>query len=97
MAPILFKIGPLTVHGYGLMVAVGLLACFPILSSDARRKGLHPLAENLASMYLWMLIAGYVGGKVFYMLTSPAEFQARKAAGGFFSTLGSRLPASGCV
>jgi phosphatidylglycerol---prolipoprotein diacylglyceryl transferase len=89
MAPILFKIGPLVVHGYGFMVAVGLLACFPILSSDARRKGLHPLAENLASLYLWLLAAGYVGGKVFYMLTSPAEFQARKAAGGFFSTLGS--------
>jgi phosphatidylglycerol---prolipoprotein diacylglyceryl transferase len=89
MAPILFKLGPITVHGYGLMVAVGLLACFPILSSDARRKGLQALAENLASLYLWMLLAGYVGGKVFYMMTSPDEFAARKAAGGFFSTLGS--------
>jgi phosphatidylglycerol---prolipoprotein diacylglyceryl transferase len=89
MCPVLFKLGPLVVHGYGLMVAIGLLACFPILSSDARRKGLHALAENLASLYLWLLVAGYAGGKVFYILTSPDEFEARKAAGGFFSTLGS--------
>jgi phosphatidylglycerol:prolipoprotein diacylglycerol transferase len=89
MQPILFKLGPITVHGYGLMVAVGLLVCFPILSSDARRKGLNALADNLASLYLWMLVAGYAGGKLFYMWTSPAEFEARRAAGGFFSTLGS--------
>jgi phosphatidylglycerol---prolipoprotein diacylglyceryl transferase len=89
MQPILFKLGPITVHGYGLMVAIGLLACFPILSSDARRKGLNALADNLASLYLWMLVAGYVGGKLFYIWTSGAEFDARVKSGGFFSTLGS--------
>jgi phosphatidylglycerol:prolipoprotein diacylglycerol transferase len=88
LLPILFRIGPLSVHGYGFMVAMGLLACIPILSSDARRKGLNALADNLASLYLWMLGAGYVGGKIFYILTSPDEFERRKAAGGFFSTLG---------
>jgi phosphatidylglycerol:prolipoprotein diacylglycerol transferase len=87
--PILFKVGPIAVHGYGFMVAVGLLACLPLLSSDARRKGLDRLAADLASLYLWMLGAGYVGGKLFYYFTSPDEFARRKAADGFLSTLGS--------
>jgi phosphatidylglycerol:prolipoprotein diacylglycerol transferase len=88
MAPILFKIGPITVHGYGLMVALGLLACYPILASDARRKGLDGLASNLASLYLWMLIAGYVGGKLFYVWSSPGEFEHTKATKGLLATLG---------
>jgi phosphatidylglycerol:prolipoprotein diacylglycerol transferase len=88
MLPVIFRLGPIAVHGYGLMVAIGLIACIPILRSDARRKGLDELAGNLASLYLWMLGAGYVGGKAFYFLTSPDEFERRKAAGGFLSTLG---------
>jgi phosphatidylglycerol:prolipoprotein diacylglycerol transferase len=87
VAPILFKIGPLAIHGYGLMVAVGLLACYPILASDARRKGLNPLADQLASLYLWMLIAGYVGGKLFYVWSSPEEFEQVKATKGLAATL----------
>jgi phosphatidylglycerol:prolipoprotein diacylglycerol transferase len=88
MAPILFKIGPISVHGYGLMVALGLLACYPVLASDARRKGLDGLADNLPSLYLWMLIAGFLGGKLFYVWSSPAEFEQVKATRGFLATLG---------
>jgi phosphatidylglycerol:prolipoprotein diacylglycerol transferase len=88
MAPIIFKIGPFAVHGYGLMVAVGLLVCFPVLYSDARRKGLAALAQNLASLYLWMLAAGFIGGKLFWAWTSPAEFEEIKASRGLLATLG---------
>jgi phosphatidylglycerol:prolipoprotein diacylglycerol transferase len=88
VAPILFKLGPIAVHGYGLMVAIGLLVCYPVLASDARRKGLDRLAGELASLYLWMLAAGYVGGKLFYVWTSPAEFEHVKATKGFLATLG---------
>jgi phosphatidylglycerol:prolipoprotein diacylglycerol transferase len=88
LAPILFQIGPIAVHGYGLMVAIGLLVCYPILASDARRKGLHPLAGSLASLYLWMLLAGYVGGKLFYIWTSPAEYEHVKATKGMVAVLG---------
>jgi len=87
VAPILFKLGPLTVHGYGLMVAIGLLACYPILASDARRKGFDQLAGNIPSLYLWMLVAGYIGGKLFYVWTSPADFEHVKATRGFAATL----------
>lgn len=88
MLPVLFRIGPFAVHGYGLMVAAGLLACLPLLSADARRKGLGRLAADLGSLYLWMLGAGYLGGKLFYYWTSPEEFARRKEAAGFLSTLG---------
>ena len=36
----LFSIGKLTVHGYGLMIAIGVLACVFMAGYRARKKGL---------------------------------------------------------
>lgn len=88
MRPILFYIGPIAVHGYGLMVALGLLACFPVLRAEARRRKLFGLAEDLASLYGWMLVAGFIGGKLFYAWSSREEFDRIKAARGLLATMG---------
>jgi phosphatidylglycerol---prolipoprotein diacylglyceryl transferase len=88
MRPILFQIGPITVHGYGLMVALGLLLCFPVLRSEARRRKLFGLSDNLASLYLWMLVAGFIGGKLFYAWSSAEEFERIKATRGLMATMG---------
>ena len=36
----LFSLGPFTVHGYGLMIALGILACIAMGMYRARKKGM---------------------------------------------------------
>ncbi|HYC77377.1 MAG TPA: prolipoprotein diacylglyceryl transferase [Planctomycetota bacterium] len=81
MAPEILRLGPLVLHGYGTMVGLGLVLCWFVLTAEARRKGLEPLARDLGSLYLWMLLAGFVGGKLYYVATSFDEFRGIWASG----------------
>ncbi len=88
MAPTLFHLGPVPVQGYGFMIALGLITCFFMLSYEARRKGLDALARDIPSLYLWMLAAGFVGGKLFYFWTSPKEAAAAIHSGDVVGVIG---------
>lgn len=74
MQPELVRLGPFVLHGYGTMVALGLVLSWFALTIEARRKGLDRLAEDLPSLYGWMLLAGFVGGKAYYVASSFEEF-----------------------
>ncbi len=88
MAPTLFRIGPLAVQGYGFMVATGLMLCWLLLRHEGKRKHLDAIAADIPSLYLWMLAAGYVGGKLFYLWTSPEEAEAIKRESGALALVG---------
>ena len=63
----LFSIGPLTVHGYGLMVGVGIVAA---LLLSWRRAGQRGIPEgDVTNLALLILVAGFVGAKAFFLLT----------------------------
>jgi phosphatidylglycerol:prolipoprotein diacylglycerol transferase len=52
-------LGPLTVHGFGLMVAAAVLVGVEVLRKRAIRKALEPgLAQRLVA---WVLAGGFVG------------------------------------
>ena len=47
----LFSIGPFTVHGYGLMIAIGVLSAYYMVEYRAKKKQMDwekvfPLLEN---------------------------------------------------
>ena len=42
MIPILFEIGPIKVHSFGLMLGIGFILGSYILSLELKRKGLDP-------------------------------------------------------
>lgn len=63
----LFTIGPFTVHGYGLMIAVGVLAAVFVAEYRAKKKGLD--AEQMFSLEIWCLIGGILGAKILYYIT----------------------------
>jgi phosphatidylglycerol:prolipoprotein diacylglycerol transferase len=72
MHPILFRI-PLPFHpghfdiaSYGAMVAIGSL--FGVLVAAVRAKRSGEKAENLLDLSLWVLIAGLIGARVFFLL-----------------------------
>lgn len=65
MCPELFKIGPLTVYSYGLMLGIAFIIGSYLLSLEFKRKGIHP---DLASeVTLFSLIFGIIGAKLFHL------------------------------
>ena len=70
----LFSIGPITIHGYGLMTAVGILAAYFSAEYRAKKKGLKP--EKIFGLVCWCVILGYLGSKMLYMITILPELIA---------------------
>ncbi|HKY38405.1 MAG TPA: prolipoprotein diacylglyceryl transferase family protein [Polyangiaceae bacterium] len=55
-------VGPLPIHPFGVLVAVGVLVGIELTKKRGRQLGLPQ--EQLASFIAWMLVAGFVGGHV---------------------------------
>jgi phosphatidylglycerol:prolipoprotein diacylglycerol transferase len=62
----LFKIGSLTIHGYGLMIAIGIITAYIVLEKRAKRKGFDP--DNAFDMAMWAALGGALGAKLLYYI-----------------------------
>ncbi len=63
----LFTIGQFTVHGYGLMIAIGAISAYILAEYRAKKKGMqHELIFNL---FWWCLGGGILGAKLLYLIT----------------------------
>lgn len=66
MYPDLFKIGPLTVHSYGLMLGIAFLIGSTLFSRELKRMKLD---ENIGVTITFLaIIGGLVGSKLFYII-----------------------------
>ena len=63
----LFSIGPFTVHTYGLMTGIGIIAAYLVVEYLAKKKGLA--FEQTFGLLIYCLIFGYAGSKLLYTLT----------------------------
>lgn len=63
----LFSIGPFTVYGYGLMIAIGILAAYVTAEYRAKKHGLDP--DKIFYLVIWAVVGGFAGAKVLYFLT----------------------------
>lgn len=66
MHPILFRIGPFTLHAYGLMIATGVLLAIAVAVRGARREGLDP--QKILDLGFYLLVASIVGSRLLYVL-----------------------------
>ena len=72
MCPRLFQIGPFTVYGYGLMLALGFIVGSYLLVSEFKRRKLDPnIANNIT---LIGLVAGVAGSKILYLIENWSSF-----------------------
>ena len=62
-----FSIGPLTVHGYGVMVAAGILAAVWLAEKLSKKFDLD--AERVDNMIFFILVCGFACSKLIYCLT----------------------------
>ncbi len=65
MHPVLIRIGPITLYGYGLMIALGFLAAAWDLSRRASAAGLD--RDRIQNLALAALLVGIVGGRALYV------------------------------
>ncbi len=62
------QIGPLTLHLYGIMTAVGYLSAFIISEIRAKKKGMD--ANILYGIFWCAVLGGSLGSKLLYYITS---------------------------
>lgn len=72
--PEIVTIGPLTIHSFGLMIALGMLAAGWFVRRDLAERGLPP--RLVVDLVVAAAIGGAVGARGYYLLEHAGEQQA---------------------
>src|SRR5690625_165934 len=72
MDPIMVQIGPLAIRWYGVLIAVGVLIGSLWAVRLAPKRGVDP--DKLLDAAPLLVLAGIVGARLVYVLTSPSAF-----------------------
>jgi phosphatidylglycerol:prolipoprotein diacylglycerol transferase len=70
--PVLFTIGGLKVHWYGIMIAIGLYAGIQVALRDSPRRGIS--REALMNVALLAAVLGVAGGRLYYVVQNNPSF-----------------------
>ncbi|MFB3739889.1 MAG: prolipoprotein diacylglyceryl transferase [Candidatus Velamenicoccus archaeovorus] len=70
-----FDLGPLTLRTFGVFVGLGMLAGAIVFVRDGRRHGLDP--DRLGALAWWVLVAGFVGARLLFVLTHVGDYASR--------------------
>lgn len=70
-----FNIGPLFIHFYGIILMTGALAGALLADREARRRGQNN--EIIWDAFVWALIGGIIGARVWHILTPPPSMVAQ--------------------
>lgn len=72
MRPVLFEIYGLKVYGYGLMIAIGIIAAIYIGERVSKKKDIKP--DDVFTLSIYVIIGGILGGKLLYILVEIKQF-----------------------
>src|ERR1035437_11086967 len=67
MHPIAFEYGPLSIHWYGVMVALGFLAGLWTAGRRGLRAGIA--AEKIIDLGPWLIIGAIIGARMLYVIS----------------------------
>jgi phosphatidylglycerol:prolipoprotein diacylglycerol transferase len=67
----LLTIGPFTVYGYGLMIAIGIIAAYVLASCRGKRDGMSK--DRVLSLLIWCIVGGFFSAKLLYWITQFDE------------------------
>jgi phosphatidylglycerol---prolipoprotein diacylglyceryl transferase len=76
MHKIAFQFGPLAIHWYGVMVALGFLAGLWTASRRAPQDGIHP--ERILDLGPWLIVGAIVGSRLLFVISYWDEYFARQ-------------------
>jgi phosphatidylglycerol:prolipoprotein diacylglycerol transferase len=66
MHPVLFRLGPVTIHSYGTLLAIGILLALWLAQRRAPAAGLS--AEHVWNLGVYMVLAALAGAKLWLVL-----------------------------
>lgn len=78
MHPILFKIGPFTLHTYGLFVSTGVIMAVALAVREARKEGLDH--QKMLDLGFYLLVASIIGSRLLYVLIFYQDYLRRPLA-----------------
>jgi phosphatidylglycerol:prolipoprotein diacylglycerol transferase len=73
LKPVLFEVGPLSVHAYGLALAVAFLVGSLWVVRRARPLGYYE--EHLTQLFWWILISALLGARFYYAFQHPDDYR----------------------
>ncbi len=72
MHPVFLKLGDFTIAMYGVMVAIGFALGLWLAGRRAARERISP--EQINNLGVWLIVAGMLGGKLFYIVFFWSDF-----------------------
>lgn len=72
MFPVLFKIGPLTLHTYGVLISLGFIAGISLALYLGRQQGIAK--EKILDIGFYTLLAAIIGSRMFFVLIEYKYF-----------------------
>ena len=72
MHPILFKLGPITIYTYGVMLALAFLAAIYVAGREAERLGLPK--GKFYDLCFYIVVAALLGSRLLFVILEPRAF-----------------------
>jgi len=74
MHPLLFKIGPIPIHTYGFMIAMGFLIATQMIKKLSKQSSIDE--ERMLDLTFWCLLTGFLGSRTLFILTRLPFFMS---------------------
>jgi phosphatidylglycerol---prolipoprotein diacylglyceryl transferase len=79
-----FQIGPLTIHLYGIIIMLGVVAAGFLARKEAYRQNQN--GEIVWDMLIWILVGGIVGARLWHVFTPSPSLIAQGISTSFYLT-----------
>lgn len=86
MHPVLFEFGNVTVYSYGFFIALGAFLAY-LYTSKALKKSFDLSTEKTQTIFIVIILAAIVGGKLFVIFEDPSKYLSNPGA--LFKNFGS--------
>ena len=70
----ILTLGPITIHGYGLMVGIGVAVALLLGDYRAKKKGLN--GELIYGLTITTVILGFIAARILFIITEWKDFLA---------------------
>ena len=74
MHPVLIRLGPLTIHTYGFLVALGFLAGIGFAVWQAKKEGIS--TDRIIDLSFYILLAAIIGSRLLFIVINAGHYLA---------------------
>lgn len=86
MFPTLLELGPVAIHTYGFLIAVGFLVSLHFIQRDGKKIGVEP--DIIGNMAVWVLLLGIAGTRILHIILYPGDYSWSDPKGWFAIWIG---------